>query len=64
LAAFALTAREREVGRLVAAGQSNQAIAAELGITLYTVKDHVKAVLAKTRCANRNELAARLRGAE
>jgi DNA-binding CsgD family transcriptional regulator len=64
LAAFALTAREREVARLVAAGHSNQAIASELGIRLYTVKDHVKAVLAKTRSANRNELAARLRGAE
>jgi DNA-binding CsgD family transcriptional regulator len=64
LAAFALTRREREVARLVAAGHSNQAIAAELRITLYTVKDHVRAVLAKTRCVNRNKLAARLRGAE
>ena len=29
-----------------------------LGITLYTVKDHVKALLAKTGCASRAELAA------
>ena len=62
LAAFALTSREREVSRLVAAGLSNQRIAEELGIGLHTAKDHVKSVLTKTGCATRTELAARLRG--
>ncbi len=54
----ALTPRERDVSRLIVRGYSNLAIAAELGLTLYTVKDHVKAVLAKTGCSNRTELAA------
>jgi DNA-binding CsgD family transcriptional regulator len=62
LSAFALTGREREVSRAVALGRSNQGIAQELGISLHTVKDHVKSILTKTRCATRSELAARLRG--
>jgi DNA-binding CsgD family transcriptional regulator len=62
LSSFALTGREREVSRAVALGRSNQSIAKELGISLHTVKDHVKSILAKTRCATRSELAARLRG--
>jgi DNA-binding NarL/FixJ family response regulator len=61
LSAFDLTQREREVSRRIAAGESNQCIALTLGISLYTVKDHVRAVLLKTRCATRTELAARLR---
>jgi DNA-binding NarL/FixJ family response regulator len=63
LSAFALTPREREVARLIAAGCSNQTIAVKLGIQLHTVKDHVRATLSKTRCASRAELAARLLGA-
>lgn len=60
LASFGLTPREREVSRLLIAGHSNQSIAAKLGIGLYTVKDHVKAVLSKTGSSARGELAARL----
>lgn len=41
-----LTAREAEVLRLLAAGRSNQQIAAELYISLKTVKTHVSNVLA------------------
>ena len=59
----ALTPRERNVSECLARGDSNLAIAAQLGISLYTVKDHVKAILAKTRCASRAELAARWNGA-
>ena len=62
LSVFALTPREREVARLVAAGCSNEAIAAELGIKLHTVKDHVRSTLSKTRCASRARLAACLLG--
>jgi DNA-binding NarL/FixJ family response regulator len=43
----ALTAREIEVLRRVAAGRSNKAIAADLEISDSTVKAHVKAILAK-----------------
>ena len=43
----ALTARELDVLRQVAAGRSNKAIAADLEISESTVKAHLKAVLAK-----------------
>jgi DNA-binding NarL/FixJ family response regulator len=43
----ALTARELEVLRHVAAGRSNKAIAAHLKISDSTVKAHIKAILAK-----------------
>lgn len=48
-----LTAREREVLRLLAAGLPNARIAAELGISVGTVKDHVRAVLRKLAAPNR-----------
>jgi DNA-binding CsgD family transcriptional regulator len=48
-----LTAREREVLRLLAAGHSNQAIAAALFISLPTVKGHVSSILAKLGAASR-----------
>ena len=43
----ALTAREKEVLRLVAAGAMDKDIAAELSISLNTVKTHVRNILAK-----------------
>lgn len=55
-----LTAREREVRELVAAGLANQQIAARLGISPRTVAVHVSRLLAKTGCASRTEQ--RLRG--
>jgi DNA-binding NarL/FixJ family response regulator len=42
-----LTSREREVLGLLAGGLSNQAIAARLGISLATVRNHVQSVIAK-----------------
>ena len=42
-----LTAREREVLLLIAGGRSNQEIGADLGISLDTVKSHVKHVFTK-----------------
>jgi DNA-binding CsgD family transcriptional regulator len=55
-----LTERERQVGRLLAAGCSNEELAASLGIRIHTAKDHVKAILAKTGCASRARIAALL----
>ncbi len=42
-----LTARQREVAGLIVAGHPNKEIAARLGISLATVKDHVHAILQK-----------------
>jgi DNA-binding NarL/FixJ family response regulator len=53
-----LTDREVEVLRLIAAGKSNQQIADELVISLYTVARHVSNVFVKTGAANRTEAAA------
>ncbi len=54
-----LSARQIEVLRLMAAGQSNKAIARLLGLTPATVKSHVAATLAGLAAANRTEAAAR-----
>ena len=50
-----LTAREREVLALVAAGLANKMIAARLGISEHTVKFHVAAILSKLGAASRTE---------
>ena len=52
-----LTAREREVAALVAAGKTNVEIAATLVIAHGTVKDHVHSVLAKTGLRSRAAVA-------
>jgi len=53
-----LTDREREVLRLLAKGNSNKEIAAELFISPKTVSVHVSNILAKLRAASRTEAAA------
>jgi DNA-binding CsgD family transcriptional regulator len=58
--AYRLTPREREVTTLIAAGLANKEIATRLGVSRYTVEDHVKAVFAKTDVANRGSLVALL----
>lgn len=57
-----LTGREQEILALIAAGRSDKEIAADLVISLYTVKAHVRSILAKLHVANRRE-AARQHGA-
>lgn len=52
-----LTQREEDVMRLVARGQTNAEIAAELYISLTTVKTHVASLLTKIGVRNRVELA-------
>jgi DNA-binding CsgD family transcriptional regulator len=53
-----LTAREREVLRLVAEGQSNSRIAERLYISPKTASVHVSRIIAKLEVANRVEAAA------
>ncbi len=52
-----LSHREAEVAGLVAQGLSNKAIAAKLHLSVRTVESHVQHTLAKTRLANRTQLA-------
>ena len=51
-----LTAREREVLRLLARGYAYKEIGAELFISLKTVETHASAVLRKLQLSNRREL--------
>lgn len=60
----ALTRREREVARLVAAGNSNRAIAGTLCISVRTAEHHVAAILAKLSLRSRDELTRRLPAAQ
>lgn len=57
-----LTAREREIAELVAAGASNPEIASTLFLSRKTVERHVSNVLAKVGARNRTELAHMLSG--
>jgi DNA-binding NarL/FixJ family response regulator len=43
--------------RLIAGGRSNLEIAADLGISIETVKEHVQAVLRKTALIDRTQAA-------
>jgi len=52
-----LTSRETGVLRLIAGGRSNLEIAADLGISIETVKEHVQAVLRKTALIDRTQAA-------
>ena len=54
-----LTAREREVLNLLAAGLTNRAIAQQLGITPHTVKYHVNAIMSKLHAQSRTEAVVR-----
>ncbi|MEW2296537.1 response regulator transcription factor [Streptomyces sp. NPDC006743] len=53
-----LTARETDVVRLVARGRTNEELAAELHVSLSTVKTHLGSVQRKLAARNRVEIAA------
>ena len=56
--AYGFTAREREITALAARGRTTKQMAVELGISPFTVQDHLKAVFAKTGVQSRGELVA------
>ncbi|MFF4772435.1 response regulator [Microtetraspora fusca] len=58
-----LTAREREVLDLIAAGHANAAIARRLLISVKTVSNHISAIFAKLQVADRAEAIVRARQA-
>ena len=57
-----LSARELEVARLIAAGSTNNEIAAELGIAPKTASAHVEHILAKLGASRRAEIASWVAG--
>ncbi len=52
-----LTARELEIAELVAEGRTNAEIAKQLGLSIFTVKNHVSNVLTKLHAQTRTEAA-------
>jgi DNA-binding NarL/FixJ family response regulator len=58
-----LTAREREVLDLIAAGRNNRQIAEQLGLSAKTVANHISAIFAKLQVADRTQAILRARDA-
>jgi len=50
-----LTFREMQVLELIAGGASNQQISDQLGVSLYTIKSHVRNLISKLGAKNRRE---------
>jgi two-component system nitrate/nitrite response regulator NarL len=53
----ALSPRERQIAAAVARGLSNRAIAAETGIAVQTVKNHLASIFLKVHVKSRVQLA-------
>lgn len=58
--AYGLTEREQQVMRCVLHGMANKEIAQALGLSPYTVSDHVRLIFEKVGVHSRTELAARV----
>lgn len=52
-----LTRREREILDLIATGAADKEIAAQLALSLHTVKSHVRSILSKLHAVNRQQAA-------
>lgn len=61
---FGLTERELELSRLLASGAANKEMAASLGLSANTVRNHVHNIYEKTGARNRVELVRALCGAD
>lgn len=59
-----LSPRDREIAGAIAQGKSNAAIAAELHLSVATIKSHVSAMLAKLQLENRVQIALLVQDAE
>ena len=57
---YGLSARERQVVRLLLAGRSTREVATDLFLSPHTVRDHIKAIFTKTGMRSRPELTAAL----
>lgn len=51
-----LSKREAQVLKFVLAGHTSQKIADQLELSIHTVSNHRKSILAKTRCSNITQL--------
>jgi DNA-binding CsgD family transcriptional regulator len=60
--AITLSPREQQVALMVAAGRTNQAIAASLEISAWTVSTHLRRIYAKLAVSSRAEMVAHLLG--
>lgn len=55
-----LSAREREIARLISAGHTNKTVAAVLEISLWTVDTHIRRIFAKLGVRSRSAMVAQL----
>jgi DNA-binding CsgD family transcriptional regulator len=55
-----LSPREEEIARMVANGRTNQAIAAALDISIWTVSTHLRRIFAKLAVCSRAEMVAHM----
>ncbi|MBA3852064.1 MAG: helix-turn-helix transcriptional regulator, partial [Chloroflexi bacterium] len=60
LEGYGLTAREREVVALVLQGRSTREMAWSLGLSPYTIQDHLKSIFGKFGVGSRSELVGRV----
>lgn len=59
-----LSKREHEILKLLVQNRSNKEIAAELSLSIETVRKHLKSILEKLQVKNRTEAAAKVRTLE